>query len=125
MTTERRAEILDHIKEQHGLVRVTMAWLRDRYDTSWDKLSRPRANAIAAWLKSQHVLHQPAELPSRETERVVLYAQMTGIGVFMTAARGEGIFEDNPEGALMILQGYATSLAKQEPKRITEEAIAE
>ncbi|MFD7184960.1 hypothetical protein ACFV90_33815 [Streptomyces sp. NPDC059904] len=116
MTTERRAEILDYLKAEHGITRVTMAWLRNRYDTSWDKLSRPRADAIAAWLKSEIVLHQPAKLPSRETEYVTLYSQQTGIGVFMAAARGEGFFEDKAEIALMMLRSYAKSLAEQGAK---------
>ncbi|MFC7817022.1 hypothetical protein ACFUTR_20545 [Streptomyces sp. NPDC057367] len=125
MATERRSEILEHLKDQHGLSRVTMAWVRNRYDTSWDKLSRPRADAIAAWLKSQGILHQPAELPSRETERVTLYSQHTGIGLFMAAARGEGFFEENSEAALLMLQGYATSLAKQRSSNATEDAVVE
>ncbi|MGW7405667.1 hypothetical protein ACWGI9_18330 [Streptomyces sp. NPDC054833] len=125
MAAERRSEILDHLKDQHGLSRVTMAWLRNRYDTSWDKLSRPRADAIAAWLKSQGILHQPAELPSRETERVTLYSQLTGIGLFMAAARGEGFFEENSEAALLMLQSYAASLAKQGSNSVTEGASAE
>ncbi|MFG3720540.1 hypothetical protein ACGF8D_22325 [Streptomyces massasporeus] len=53
MATERRPEILDHLMDQHRLSRVTMARVRNRYDTSWDLLSRPRADAIAAWLKIQ------------------------------------------------------------------------
>ncbi|MET7494118.1 hypothetical protein [Streptomyces sp900116325] len=125
MAEERRSEILDHLNAEHGIARVTMAWVRNRYDTSWDKLSRPRADAIAAWLKSQSILHQPAELPSRETEYVTLYSQRTSIGVFMAAARGEGYLEDNPEGALLLLQGYAASLVKQEANRIVEGARAE
>lgn len=123
MTAERRSEILDHIKEQDGLTRVTMAWVRNRYDTSWDKLSRPRAIAIAAWLKSQGVLHQPTELPSRETERVTLYSQTTAIGLFMAAARGEGFFEGSSEAALLILQGYAASLNKQDFDTVAEGAV--
>ncbi|MFF0062103.1 hypothetical protein ACFYRC_11190 [Streptomyces sp. NPDC005279] len=122
MAAERRLEILDHLKTEHGLVRVTMAWVRNRYDTSWDKLSRPRADSIAAWLKTQGIVHQPAELPSRETEYVTLYSQRSSIGVFMAAARGEGVFENNPETALIMLQGYAASLAKHETNRITERA---
>ncbi|WP_329211451.1 hypothetical protein OG257_26610 [Streptomyces sp. NBC_00683] len=125
MADERRSEILDHLKDQHGLARVTMAWVRNRYDTSWDKLSRPRADAIAAWLKSQGIIHQPAELPSRETERVILYAQFTSIGIFMAAARGEGFFEDNSEAALLMLQGYAASLAKHESNGVAESATVE
>ncbi|MDC2958546.1 hypothetical protein PO587_29290 [Streptomyces gilvifuscus] len=125
MADERRSEILDHLKDQHGLAQVTMAWVRNRYDTSWDKLSRPRADAIAAWLKSQGVIHQPAELPSRETERVLLYSQFTNIGIVMAAARGEGFFESKPEGALLMLQGYAASLAKQQSNRVTEGALIE
>ncbi|MCF3171185.1 MULTISPECIES: hypothetical protein [Streptomyces] len=113
MSDERRSEILDHLTDQHGLAQVTMAWVRNRYDTSWDKLSRPRADAIAAWLKSQGIIHQPGELPSRETERVLLYSQFTNIGIVMAAARGEGFFENKTEAALLMLQGYAASLAKQ------------
>ncbi|MFD9511907.1 hypothetical protein [Streptomyces mirabilis] len=125
MGAERRSEILEHLEAEHGLARVTMAWVRNRYDTNWDKLSRPRADAIAGWLESEGILYQPAELPSRETEYVTLYSQRTSIGVFMAAARGEGIFEDNPQGALLMLQSYAASMAKQETNRITEGATAE
>ncbi|SOD70162.1 hypothetical protein SAMN06272781_2612 [Streptomyces sp. 1222.2] len=125
MTDERRSEILDHLKDQHGLAQVTMAWVRNRYDTSWDKLSRPRADAIAAWLQSQGIIHQPAELPSRETERVLLYSQFSNIGIVMAAARGEGFFENKSEAALLMLQGYAASLAKQEANRVAEGAAVE
>ncbi|MGW6417174.1 hypothetical protein [Streptomyces sp. NPDC055055] len=118
MTAERRPEILDHIKAEHGLTRVTMAWVRNRYDTSWDKLSRPRADAIAAWFKSEGIVHQPAELPSRETESVILYSQRTSIGVFMAAARGEGFFADNLEAAMMMLKSYAATLTEQESNRL-------
>ncbi|MFF4869649.1 hypothetical protein [Streptomyces sp. NPDC000961] len=116
MATDRRPEILDHIKAEHGLTQVTMAWVRNRYDTSWDKLSRPRANSIAAWFKTEGILHQPAELPSRETEYVTLYSQHSKIGILMAAARREGFFEDKPEAALMILKGYAATMAEQEPQ---------
>ncbi|MFE0384640.1 hypothetical protein ACFW1F_11215 [Streptomyces bungoensis] len=125
MADDRRSEIIDHLKDQHGLAQVTMAWVRNRYDTSWDKLSRPRADAIAAWLKSQGIIHQPAELPSRETERVLLYSQFTNIGIVMAAARGEGFFENKPEVALQMLQGYASFLAKQESNRVAEGAVVE
>ncbi|MFJ3275618.1 hypothetical protein [Streptomyces sp. NPDC086776] len=125
MASDQRTEILDHLKAEHGLARVSMAWVRNRYDTSWDKLSRPRADAIAAWLKSEGIIHQPTELPSRETEYVTLYSQHTRIGVFMAAARGEGFFEDNPVAALLMLQGYAASMAKQEANRVAEVATAE
>ncbi|MEU9084538.1 hypothetical protein [Streptomyces sp. NPDC048357] len=120
MAVERRSEILDHLKEEDGIARVTMAWVRNRYNTSWDKLSRPRADAIGAWFKSEGILHQPTELPSRETESVTLYSQRSGIGVFMAAARGEGLFEDKPAVALLLLQHYAVSLANQETGRVTE-----
>ncbi|MEU1439724.1 hypothetical protein [Streptomyces mirabilis] len=125
MAAERRSEILDQLKEQHGLSRVTMAWVRNRYDTSWDKLSRPRADAVAAWFRSQGILHQPAELPSRETERVTLYSQFSDIGLFMAAARGEGFFEENAEAALLMLQSLAAFLSKQGSTSVTQGAIVE
>ncbi|MFD4710539.1 hypothetical protein ACFWN5_12765 [Streptomyces sp. NPDC058430] len=125
MAAERRSEILDYLKAEHGLVRVTMAWVRNRYDTSWDKLSRPRADAIAAWLKSEGVLHQPAELPSRETEDVTLYSQHTTIGLFIAAARGEGFFEGNPLAALLMLQGHAKTLVRQETNGVAEGGIVD
>lgn len=114
METERRAEILEYLKAEHGFARVTMAWVRNRYNASWDKLSRPRADAIAAWFKSQGVLHQPAQLPSRETEYVTLYALSTNIGVVIAAAREEGPFEGLPESSQLTLKSYAMLLAKHE-----------
>ena len=125
MGAERRSEILEYLEAEHGLARVTMAWVRNRYDINWDKLSRLRADAIAKWLKSEGILYQPAELPSRETEYVTLYSQRTGIGVFMAAARGEGFFEENPVAALLMLQSYAASLAKKETSEIIEDVTAE
>ncbi|MFB7368184.1 hypothetical protein [Streptomyces hydrogenans] len=120
MATDRRSEILDHIKAENGLTRVTMAWVRNRYDTSWDKLSRRRADGIAAWFSAEGIVHQPAELPSRETEYVTLYSQHTNIGALMAAARGEGFFKGNPEAALMILKGCASWLAERESQSADE-----
>ncbi|NEW74988.1 hypothetical protein [Streptomyces rhizosphaericus] len=110
MADDRRSEILEHIQAGHGITRVTMGWLRNRYDTDWDKLSRGRADEIAKWLQSQQILHAPAELPSRETGHAMLYSLQSSIGILVAAARGESLFEDNPNGAMLFLEGFAKKL---------------
>ncbi len=57
-------------------------------------------------------------------KRVILYVQFTSIGILMAAARGEGFFADNSEAALLMLQGCAASLAKQELNGAAESATA-
>jgi hypothetical protein len=54
-----------------------------------------------------------------------LYAQFTSIGILIAAARGEKFFEDNSEAVLLMLQGNAASLAKQELNGVTESATVE
>ncbi|KIZ16812.1 hypothetical protein [Streptomyces natalensis] len=114
MTTTRRPEILAHLKAQNGIARETMAWLRNRFDPSWDKLSKPRSADISAWLQAQKILHQPAELPSRETEKVTLYSLDSVVGMVVAAARVEGPFSGNASFAHLFLQGHADGLAKRE-----------
>lgn len=114
MASDRQSEILEQIKAGHGITRVTMGWLRNRYDTDWDKLSRGRADEISKWLQTQQVLHAPDELPSRETGHAMLYSLQSSIGVLVAAARGESIFEDNPAGAMLFLEGFAKKLASED-----------
>ncbi|GFE25690.1 hypothetical protein [Streptomyces nigrescens] len=114
MTTSRRPEILAHLKDKHGIDCVTMAWLRNRFNPDWDKLSRPRADEISGWLKAEMVLHQPAVLPSRDTEQVTLYSLNSRVGMLIAAARGDGPFADSTSWATRYLQAHASNLAKQE-----------
>lgn len=114
MNTTRRPEILAHLTDKHGVDRVTMAWLRNRFNTDWDKLSRPRADEISAWLQAEMVLHQPAVLPSRDTEKVTVYLLNSQVGMLIAAARGDGPFADNASFATLYMQAHANILAKQE-----------
>ncbi|WP_063727802.1 hypothetical protein [Streptomyces sp. RTd22] len=107
---QRRDTILSELEEHLWVASVSMGWLREHYEPEWGRLSTARAAEISNWLLKHEIRHLPSPLPSRETEKVMLYKPTSLIGVYIAAARLEGPFERHPESAAYFLGSLAERL---------------
>ncbi|WP_037870698.1 hypothetical protein [Streptomyces sp. SPB074] len=103
--------VLEKLAGNDGLAAVEMKWLREQYEAEWQKLSLGRSAQIADWLDANGIAHQPAPLPRRETDYVMLYERQSPIGIYIAAARLEGPFARSPVGAAMMLGHLARTVS--------------
>ncbi|MFH8405280.1 hypothetical protein ACH4FX_10965 [Streptomyces sp. NPDC018019] len=100
-----REAIWRELDNGNGVAAVSMGWLREQYNSDWNRLSLGRATEISKWLTGDGIAHLPTPMPSREAEDVLLYQRESPIGLLIRAARLEPPFAENPVAAAYFLSG--------------------
>ncbi|UUU32765.1 hypothetical protein JIX56_24325 [Streptomyces sp. CA-210063] len=118
--------INDKLTENNGISAFNMKWIKNEFDSTWERLSESRRRELQEWLQSQdigylcpgaHDGHDRGScpLPAVETSDVLLYQKKSAIGAIIRLTTFEAPLSSQPGaagGILSIMAGILESSLK-------------
>lgn len=121
-----RHAINDALTEHNGIRAFDMKWIKNEFDSTWERLSESRCRELEEWLKSQDIGYlcpgahdghdrKACPLPSVETAEVLLYQRKSAIGVTIRLTSFDTPLSQQPAvvgGMLSMMAGVLESSFK-------------